>query len=177
MTWPIDFSSLIGCSFLILEEAVNPESAKDSVRHQKIKGKKRHILVDTLGLLLHAIVHTADIQDRDGGILLLATLFGMYPFLNKLFADGGYQGTEFQKALARPPAAAQNGNRQTFRIRPKDLWCCRAVGSSSAPSPGSTDVEDLPRIGKISIARHRHSCASHQSASCFENFVILLDVS
>ena len=37
------------------------------------------ILVDTLGLLLHAVVHPADIQDRDGGILLLATLFGMYP--------------------------------------------------------------------------------------------------
>ena len=67
----------------------------------QIKGKKRHLLVDTLGLLLHAIVHPADIQDRDGGILLLATLFGMYPFLKKLFADGGYQGPEFQKALAR----------------------------------------------------------------------------
>jgi hypothetical protein len=33
MTWPIGFSSLIGCSFLLLEEAVNPESAKDSVRY------------------------------------------------------------------------------------------------------------------------------------------------
>jgi putative transposase len=54
-----------------------------------------------VGLLLHAIVHPADIQDRDGGILLLATLFGMYPFLKKLFADGGYQGPEFQKALAK----------------------------------------------------------------------------
>jgi hypothetical protein len=42
---------------------------------KKIKGKKRHILVDTLGLLLHAIVHPADIQDRDGGILVMATLF------------------------------------------------------------------------------------------------------
>jgi transposase len=52
-------------------------------------------------LLLHAIVHPADIQDRDGGILLLATLFGMYPFLKKLFADGGYQGTKFQNALAK----------------------------------------------------------------------------
>jgi transposase len=52
-------------------------------------------------LLLHAIVHRADIQDRDGGIVLLATLFGMYPFLKKLFADGGYQGPEFQKALAK----------------------------------------------------------------------------
>ena len=57
-----------------------------------IKGKKRHILVDTLGLLLHAIVHSANIQDRDGGIVLLATLFGQFPFLEKLFADSAYQG-------------------------------------------------------------------------------------
>ena len=36
-----------------------------------IKGKKRHILVDTLGLLLHALVTTADVQDRDGGLMVL----------------------------------------------------------------------------------------------------------
>src|SRR6266446_831848 len=66
-----------------------------------IKGKKRHILVDTLGLLLHAVVHPADIQDRDGGILVMATLFGMFPFLKTLFADGGYQGPQFASALAK----------------------------------------------------------------------------
>lgn len=50
---------------------------------------------------MHAVVHKADIQDRDGGILVLKTLFGMFPFLKKLFADGGYQGPQFQNALAR----------------------------------------------------------------------------
>ena len=50
---------------------------------------------------MHAVVHKADIQDRDGGILVLETLFGMFPFLKKLFADGGYQGPLFQKALAK----------------------------------------------------------------------------
>jgi transposase len=54
-----------------------------------------------MGLLLHAIVHPAYIQDRDGVVLLLGTLFGMYPFLKKLFADAGYQGPKFQKALAK----------------------------------------------------------------------------
>jgi transposase len=68
---------------------------------KKIKGKKRHILVDTVGLVLHAIVHPADIQERDGGILLLSTLFGRFPFLRKLFADGGYQGPQFAQAIAR----------------------------------------------------------------------------
>ncbi len=59
------------------------------------------MLVDTLGLMLHAIVHAADLQDRDGGVLLMATLFGMFPFLRKLYADGGYQGPAFQAALTR----------------------------------------------------------------------------
>ena len=68
---------------------------------KKIKGKKRHILVDTQGLLMHAVVHAADIQDRDGGILVLASMFGLYPFLQKIFADAGYQGPKFGTALAK----------------------------------------------------------------------------
>src|SRR6202140_4217228 len=68
---------------------------------KKIKGKKRHILVDTVGLLLHAIVHPADIQDRDGGVLVMATLFGMFPFFKTLFGDSGYQGPKFAKGLAK----------------------------------------------------------------------------
>src|ERR1039457_4225863 len=68
---------------------------------KKIKGKKRHILVDTQGLLIHAIVHAADIQDRDGGAFVMATMFGMYPFLMKLYADGGYQGPLFRRAVAK----------------------------------------------------------------------------
>jgi transposase len=50
--------------------------------------------------LLNVVVHPADIQDRDGGVLVLSTLFGMFPFLKMLFADGGYQGPLFQTALA-----------------------------------------------------------------------------
>jgi transposase len=46
-------------------------------------------------------VHAADIQDRDGGLLVMATLFGLYPFMKKLFADGGYQGTKFRQGLAK----------------------------------------------------------------------------
>ena len=68
---------------------------------KKIMGKKRHILVDTQGLLMHAIVHAADIQDRDGGAALMATLFGAFPFLVKLYADAGYQGPQFQSAMKR----------------------------------------------------------------------------
>jgi transposase len=48
---------------------------------------------------MQAIVHAADVQDRDGGVLLMASLFGLYPFLLKLYADAGYQGPQFQSGL------------------------------------------------------------------------------
>jgi transposase len=51
-------------------------------------------------LLLLAIVHSAGIQDRDGAILLLATMKGLFPFLEKLFADSAYQGPLFANGLA-----------------------------------------------------------------------------
>ena len=46
-------------------------------------------------------MHAADIQDRDGGALVIATMFGMYPFLLKLYADGGYQGPLFRAAVKK----------------------------------------------------------------------------
>ncbi len=49
--------------------------------------------------MLHAVVHSAALQDRDGGVLVMATLFGLYPFLLKLYADGGYQGPQFKAGL------------------------------------------------------------------------------
>ncbi len=48
-----------------------------------------------------AVVHAADIQDRDGGVLLMSALFGLFPFLLKLYADSGYQGPKFQTGLKR----------------------------------------------------------------------------
>ena len=50
---------------------------------------------------MHAIVHAANIQDRDGGLLLLAPLGERFPGLAKLFADGAYQGPVFRQALAK----------------------------------------------------------------------------
>jgi putative transposase len=57
--------------------------------------------VDTLGLGMHAIVHAANIQARDGGIVLLSTLGKRFPLLAKLFADAAYQGPVFRQALAK----------------------------------------------------------------------------
>ena len=59
---------------------------------KKIKGRKRHILVDTMGLLLMVVVHVANIQDRDGARLLLTKAKGLFPRLQRIWADGGYAG-------------------------------------------------------------------------------------
>jgi putative transposase len=59
---------------------------------KKIKGRKRHLLVDTLGLVLLAVVHGANVQDRDGARIVLAKAKGRFPRLQKIWADGGYAG-------------------------------------------------------------------------------------
>ena len=55
-------------------------------------GRKRHVIVDTIGLLIAVVVHAADIQDRDGAKLVLHKLKGRYPRLKLIWADGGYAG-------------------------------------------------------------------------------------
>jgi transposase len=67
---------------------------------KKITGRKRHILVDTLGLLLGVSVHAADIQDRDGAHDLLRRARRRFPFVERIFADGGYQGPKMAKTVA-----------------------------------------------------------------------------
>ena len=60
---------------------------------KKVTGRKRHILVDTLGLLLNVVVHAADVQDRDGARLVLdRRTRRLFPFIERIFADAGYQG-------------------------------------------------------------------------------------
>ena len=49
---------------------------------------------------MQGIVHAADVQDRDGGVLLMASLFGLFPFLLKLYAGSGDQGPKFQHGLS-----------------------------------------------------------------------------
>jgi putative transposase len=56
--------------------------------HKMISGRKRHLVVDTLGLILAVVVHAASIQDRDGAKLVLAKLKGNFPRLKKILADG-----------------------------------------------------------------------------------------
>jgi len=68
---------------------------------KKIKGRKRHIVTDTEGNLVGLLVHSADIQDRDGAVDVLASIRSLYPWLRHVFADGGYAGDKLREALAQ----------------------------------------------------------------------------
>ena len=62
---------------------------------------KRHILTDTTGLLVGAIVHEASVQDRDGAAALLASIRRLYPWLRHVFTDAAYSGDKLAAALSR----------------------------------------------------------------------------
>lgn len=68
---------------------------------KKVSGRKRHIITDTVGFLVGLLIHTADIQDRDGAVPLLASIRRSFPWLRHVFADGGYAGQKLIAALRR----------------------------------------------------------------------------
>jgi len=100
---------------------------------KKINGRKRHIVTDTIGLLLVVMVSAACVQDRDGGRGILKLLHGTLASVSLVYADGGYQGRlvtlaksawgSCSRSSASPPTSAASP-------------CSPAAGSSSAPSPG-----------------------------------------
>ncbi|WOE73812.1 IS5 family transposase [Alterisphingorhabdus coralli] len=67
---------------------------------KKVKGRKRHIITDTCGFLIFVLVHSADIQDRDGAVDVLAATRHRFPWLRHVFADGGYAGQKLGVTLA-----------------------------------------------------------------------------
>jgi transposase len=68
---------------------------------KKIKGRKRHIVTDTTGLLVGAVIHPADVQDRDGAPLVIEAIHDLFPWLRHLFADSAYSGDKLLQALAK----------------------------------------------------------------------------
>ena len=68
---------------------------------KKVKGRKRHIVTDTTGLMVGAAVHPADVQDRDGAPLVVKAIHNLFPWLRHLVADSAYAGDKLIKALAK----------------------------------------------------------------------------
>src|SRR3546814_1584684 len=83
---------------------------------KKIKGRKRHILTDTDGNLVHAVIHTADIQDRDGAPLVLAEIVRRFPWLRHVFADGGYAGEKLRDRSEEHTSELQSLMRISYAV-------------------------------------------------------------
>ena len=69
--------------------------------NKKIKGRKEHIVVDTLGLPLRIVVHEANVHDSVGAHALIDSMRGCYPRLKKILADGGYKGQKLIDAARK----------------------------------------------------------------------------
>ena len=106
----------------------------------------------------------------------MATLFGMFPFLQKLFADGGYQGPEFSTALAkvRPHLNVEIVKRSD---RAKGFVVLSKRWIVECTLAWLNRCRRLARIGRTVIERRLRSCTSPQFGSCLENFVIRPKVS
>ena len=103
---------------------------------KEVKGRKIHALVDTEGLPLRVVVHSAAIQDRDGAALVLDRIRQRFNWLELVWADGGYNAGQVKRA------AAAGGDRQTsrrqFRIhRPAASLGCRTDLFVVRPKPTS----------------------------------------
>jgi putative transposase len=91
---------------------------------KKVKGRKRHIVVDTLGHLLEVVVHAANIQDRDGAKLVLEKLSkATQEALKKLWGDGGYAGQLIdwvhQHLNAVLEVVQRDPNQKGFQVLPR----------------------------------------------------------
>lgn len=122
---------------------------------KRVKGRKRHIVTDTLGLLLRVEVHSAGVQDRDGAALVFDRLTERFPFLKGIFADAGCQGPRVAAVAPRPVEIIRRSDRgfvvQPMRVRmfflePVAFTC----SPSSAPSHGvCARLMSIPGVGAL----------------------------
>jgi hypothetical protein len=128
---------------------------------KKIKGRKRHALVDTDGRPLLVEPHTADVQDRDGGGALLQISRGLFPFIEKVWADGGYNHHRVTEAT-----------RITVEIVSKiagqsGFVVLLGAGWSSGSSLGSIETAVWPRTWKPPSNPPQPSSTPPPPCSCY----------
>lgn len=101
---------------------------------KKIKGRKRHLLVDTLGLLLGVAVTPASVPERAGAQAVLGGALGWFRWLRRLWVDGGYTGPEFARwVVARRPKLAvevvkRSDDTAGFKVLPRRWVVERTFG-------------------------------------------------
>lgn len=121
---------------------------------KKIKGRKRHIAVDTLGLLLMIVVHSAGIQDRVGVKALLIKMANKYHRLQVIFADGGYTGTLIAWCFAMfhwTIKIVKRNETKMFKILPKRWIVERTFGWLLFRRRLAKDYEHNPKSSEAMV--------------------------
>ena len=125
---------------------------------KKVAGRKRHILVDTIGLLLVAVVHSAAIQDRDGAKLVLEHLRHRFTRLRLIWADGGYRGAllEWISSLRsrnriRIDIVKRSETAKGFEVLPRRWVVERTFAWLGFQRRLSKDYEELPENSEAMI--------------------------
>jgi transposase len=97
---------------------------------KRVKGRKRHLVTDMPGLMLRVEVHSAGMQDRDGAALVLDRITRRFPFIERFFADAGYQGPRVADLAPRPIQITKRTD-PGFVVQPKRwviertfAWAC-----------------------------------------------------
>lgn len=115
---------------------------------KKVMGRKRHLLVDVLGLVLAILVLPANVQDRDGGWLILSAMHEVYPSILKVWADGIYRGELVRRThdelnidleIVEKPAGTH-----TFQVLPRRWVVERTFAWWNRERRLSKDYERLP---------------------------------
>jgi putative transposase len=126
--------------------------------HKHIKGRKRHLLVDTLGLVLAVVVTAASVQDRKGAKRLLEVLRHKFARLRLIWADGAYTGAliDWVRALRshrpiRLEITQRSNTAQGFEVIPKRWIVERTLGWFNHYRRLSKDYEYLPQTSEAVI--------------------------
>lgn len=138
---------------------IDSQSAKTTEVHgprgydagKKVTGRKRHLLVDTLGWVLFVLVHPANIQDRDGAQRLFALIRMRFPRLQLIWADGGYAGPKLNDWMQRMcrwvlSIVKRSDDVSGFQVLPKRWIVERTFGWLNRCRRLSKDCEQLPEI-------------------------------
>ncbi|MFF8506258.1 IS5 family transposase [Streptomyces anulatus] len=120
---------------------------------KKIKGRKRHLITDTLGLVLVAIVTAASVHDTAGGKLLLDELAAAHPSVSKVWADGGYQNSVLNHGarLGIDVEVVQRPRTKGFEPLPKRWVIERTFGWLMQHRRLARDYEALPQRSQTMI--------------------------
>jgi putative transposase len=121
---------------------------------KKVKGRKRHIVVDTLGLLLAVVIQSASLQDRSGADEVVGWLKGCWCRVKTLFADGGYSGKlveRIKKAFGIEMSIVHKTSASSFSILPKRWIVERTFAWLDTCRRNSKDYERLTETSQAII--------------------------